>query len=115
MTVTVVRYQTKADRADENQQLVEAVYEELAASQPDGFRYLTVRLGDGVSFVHVATHDDGSPNPLATTAAFAEFQREIADRCDGRAGRRAGSLGRFLRLRPPRPRAPPGLTEPRTA
>jgi hypothetical protein len=82
MTITYVRYRTHPDRADENQALVEKVYAELAGSRPEGFRYLTVRLDDGVSFVHVADCAEGADNPLASCAAFAEFQREIADRCE---------------------------------
>ena len=83
MPVTVVRYRCKPERAEENQELVERVFAELAASKPEGLRYSTVRLADGVSFVHVAevTTADGS-NPLTRTAAFGEFVREVADRCD---------------------------------
>ncbi len=59
MTATVVRYQAKADRADENQKLIEAVFADLDARQPDGFTYKVFRLEDGVSFVHVVIeHDD---------------------------------------------------------
>ena len=81
MAVTVVRYTTKPDRGDENQALVEAVFAELAETQPEGLRYATVRLDDGVSFVHVAAVDtaDGT-NPLTAVAAFGAFQRELADR-----------------------------------
>ena len=83
MTVTVVRYRSKPERADENQALIEQVFAELDATAPAGLRYASFRLADGVSFVHVAAVDtaDGS-NPLTTTAAFAEFVREIDDRCD---------------------------------
>jgi hypothetical protein len=83
MSVTIVRYRAKADRADENQALIEEVFAELAAKQPDGLRYASFRLADGVTFVHVASvdTDDGS-NPLTTTTAFGEFQREIGDRCE---------------------------------
>ena len=83
MSVTVVRYRTKPERADENQALVEKVYAELDEQHPDGFRYATFRLDDGVTFVHVATVDtpDGH-NPLADLPAFAAFQREVGDRCD---------------------------------
>ncbi|MGZ4704202.1 MAG: hypothetical protein ACXWCM_04975, partial [Acidimicrobiales bacterium] len=83
MAVTVVRYRTRPDRADENQALVEEVFAELAEHRPEGLRYATLRLEDGVTFVHVASTDtpDGS-NPLASTEAFDAFQREIADRCD---------------------------------
>jgi hypothetical protein len=83
MGVTVVRYKTKPDRADENQALIEAVFAELDAERPEGLRYLNLRLGDGVSFVHVASIEtpDGA-NPLAAMPAFGAFQKDIADRCE---------------------------------
>ena len=83
MGVVMVRYRTKPDRADENQALVEKVFGELADAQPTGLRYATFRLADGVSFVHVAAVDttDGT-NPLSSTAAFAEFVRDVGDRCE---------------------------------
>ena len=83
MRTIVVRYETKPDRADENQRLVEKVFAELAERRPDGFRYATFRLEDGVSFVHIVIETDDGSNPisLADIDAFAEFQREIADRC----------------------------------
>jgi hypothetical protein len=83
MGEVVVRYKVKPDRVEENERLVDAVYEELAERAPDGFRYATFRLEDGVSFLHVAsieTEDGG--NPLRDVAAFAEFTRDIGDRCD---------------------------------
>jgi hypothetical protein len=83
MRQVMVRYKVKPDRVEENEQLVRAVYEELAATGPAGLRYATFRLDDGVSFVHIASIDtaDGS-NPLRGIAAFAEFGRDIAERCD---------------------------------
>lgn len=83
MRKVIVRYKTKSEHADENQRLVENVFAELAASNPEGLRYATFRLEDGVTFVHIASieTDDGS-NPLGDTAAFKEFQRELAARCD---------------------------------
>jgi hypothetical protein len=82
MTMTVVRYETKPERADENAALVEKVFVELAADRPEGLQYMTLRLADGVSFVHIAsvTTSDRT-NPLFGTAAFAEFQKEVAERC----------------------------------
>jgi hypothetical protein len=83
MTTTVVRYQVKPERADENQRLVEDVFAELAERQPAGLRYATFRLHDGVTFVHVATVEAGTTsNPLFSVPAFSVFQAEIADRCD---------------------------------
>ena len=54
MRRVMVRYKVKPDRVAENEALVRAVYDELARTQPDGLRYATFRLDDGVSFVHVA-------------------------------------------------------------
>jgi hypothetical protein len=80
MTVTkMIRYTTKPERAEENAALVEAVYAELALKNPEGLRYVTLRLDDGVSFVHIAMLD-GEENPLTRSAAFAAFQAEISDR-----------------------------------
>ena len=80
MSTVVVRYTPRSDRADENQRLVEAVFAELAETQPEGLRYTTMRLADG-TFVHVA-EVDGEQNPLRQSAAFAEFQEEIGERCE---------------------------------
>ena len=76
----VVRYRTRPDAAEENARLVADVYTALAEVEPDDFRYATYRLADGVTFVHVARLA-GTENPLATLPAFAEFQRELAQRC----------------------------------
>lgn len=80
MTQVMVRYRVHSDRVAENEQLVRAVYEELAASEPDGLRYATFKLPDGVTFIHVAQHDD--PNPLPGVAAFQRFQEGIQARCE---------------------------------
>ena len=82
MGEVVVRYRVKPGRAEENRRLVERVYAELGERAPDGFRYATYCLADGVSFVHVAALSEGHDNPLPTIAAFADFTRDIADRCD---------------------------------
>ena len=83
MKTTVVRYQTKPDRAEENQQLIEAVFAELEARQPEGFTYKVFRLEDGVSFLHVAIeHDVDDPDSLQEVPAFQAFVANIADRCD---------------------------------
>lgn len=78
----VVRYRTKPDATANNEALVRAVYEELAEREPDGFHYMTFRLDDGVSFVHVAVHDEGAENPLPSSPAFARFQADLAARLD---------------------------------
>lgn len=80
-TVKVVRYRTKPEHAEENASLVRAVFASLAAEAPEGLRYMTLRLEDGVSFVHIAVLE-GETNPLGSSPAFQAFVSGIADRCD---------------------------------
>jgi hypothetical protein len=83
MKTIVVRYQTKAQRADENQQLIEAVFADLEERQPEGFTYKVFRLEDGVSFIHVVIeHDVEDPDSLQAVPAFQAFVADIAERCD---------------------------------
>jgi hypothetical protein len=83
MKATVVRYQAKLDRADENQALIEAVFADLEERQPAGFTYKVFRLEDGISFIHVVIeHDINAPDSLQSVPAFQAFVAGIADRCD---------------------------------
>ena len=81
MKRTLIRYKTRPEMADKNAELVAAVFAELKASQPEGVRYLTLRLEDD-TFVHIVetAADDGS-SPLPKLAAFAAFQSGIRERC----------------------------------
>lgn len=78
----VVRYRVKPDRAEENAELVRAVYAELDELQPPDFRYATFVTDDGLSFVHIAFTEDGSEAPLPQLAAFQRFRQSLAERCD---------------------------------
>jgi hypothetical protein len=80
MRRVMVRYEVKPGRAAENEELVRAVYEELRRTEPEGLRYATFRLDDGVGFVHLAETEEGH-NPLADVVAFARFQVGIRERC----------------------------------
>jgi len=82
MGSSMVRYKVRADRVEENETLVKAVYEQLARDRPDGLHYATFRLPDGVSFMHVVleTHEPG--RILGQVAAFKAFQADIESRCD---------------------------------
>jgi hypothetical protein len=82
VSAVIVRYRVKAGRSEENAELVRAVYAQLAADQPPGFRYTTYVLEDGVTFVHIAFMEDGHEAPLPQLPAFQQFQRAIAERCD---------------------------------
>jgi hypothetical protein len=80
MPQVMVRYRVKPDRVEENEELVRAVYAELASAQPEGLRYATFKLPDGVTFVHLAEHDED--NPLPKLESFQRFQAGLGERCD---------------------------------
>lgn len=73
----LIRYRPKDDKADANQQHIEAVFRELQAEAPEGIRYLVVRLEDG-SFVHLVEGADTSG--LTALPAFRAFQSGFAER-----------------------------------
>jgi hypothetical protein len=82
MGSSMIRYKVRPDRADENEALVRAVYEQLARERPDGLHYATFRLPDGVSFMHVVIDTDEPGRILNEVAAFKAFVADIEDRCD---------------------------------
>lgn len=83
MKKVMVRYKVKADKAEENKQLVKAIFEELNKTKPAGLRYACFGFPDGLTFIHFASIEtaDGK-NPLITTDTFSRFTKEIKDRCD---------------------------------
>jgi len=80
----MIRYTVKRDRAAENERYIAAVFEELKRENPSGLRYASFKLEDGLSFVHIVSHEaaDGS-DPLRDLSAFKAFRAEIRDRCEG--------------------------------
>src|SRR5271169_5538211 len=81
MKRTMIRYKAKPDMADRNAGLIAGVFEELKAAQPEGVRYLSLRLDDD-SFVHfVETEADDGTSALPKLAAFQAFQNGIRERC----------------------------------
>ena len=83
MQTTIVRYKIKEGRADENKAFIQDVFKELDDNRPDGLRYVSFSLEDGLSFVHIAVveNDDGV-NPLPQTDSFKKFVADLRDRCD---------------------------------
>jgi hypothetical protein len=90
----VTRYAMRsAEAADENQKRVEGVFAALGESKPGNVSYIVLRLADD-SFVHVSFHNHGDDeiNPIASTAAFAHFQRDHADRREGGVDQQSAKL-----------------------
>ncbi len=98
---SVIRYRTKPECAEENQRLVEKVYAELGSRDPGGIRYATLRLEDGVTFLHIfMTDSDAARNPLSSSPAFAEFQKDLPQRCDEQPAAQSTTIVGSYRLLP---------------
>ena len=81
MKRTLIRYRTRPDMTDKNAELIAAVFAELKTVQPDGVRYLSLRLDDG-SFIHfVETEASDGSSVLQGMASFRAFQSGIRERC----------------------------------
>lgn len=79
--VTLVRYATKPDCADENESLARAVFTELRAEAPDHVAYALFR--DGAEFVHlfINTEADDS-SPLTELPSFKAYVKDVIARCE---------------------------------
>jgi hypothetical protein len=82
MGSSMIRYKVRPDRADENEGLVKAVYEQLHREQPESLHYATFKLPDGVSFMHVVFETDQPGRILNDMAAFKAFVTDIESRCE---------------------------------
>jgi hypothetical protein len=81
MSKVMVRYKVSPEHAQENEQLIRGVYEELQSTALAGLSYATFVLDDGVSFVHIASSDAEGSNPLLELPAFRHFQQDVGQRC----------------------------------
>jgi len=78
----MIRYTVMPEMVADNERLVRQVYEALHAAKPAGLRYTTLRLDDGVSFVHLVSYSsDGANQALTSLPAFQAFTAGIRERC----------------------------------
>jgi hypothetical protein len=78
MNRRLIRYRARPDHADENQRLIEAVFQELRETKPDGVRYLVLRMADD-SFAHFVELE-GTVNPLQALESFRRFSGTAGER-----------------------------------
>ena len=78
----MIRYTLKPERVAENEHLSRAVFDALRRQRPPGLHYATFRLGDGASFMHVVSYDDGTPlDTLTSLPEFKAFSEGVKERC----------------------------------
>jgi len=78
MTVLMVRSKIRAEAVDDVDAAVERLFAAIHHAQPDGIRYASGRLPDGVTYVAMLALDEGVDNPLPTLPEFQEFQQNLA-------------------------------------
>jgi len=102
MKQRLIRYKAKPDVADKNAELISAVFAELKTANPEGVRYLALRLEDD-TFVHIVetTTDDGTSG-LTKLPAFQAFQSGVRERCaEPPLVRAVGIVGNYRMLGEP--------------
>ncbi|HLV98957.1 MAG TPA: hypothetical protein VKT82_09795 [Ktedonobacterales bacterium] len=77
MNVRMVRAKVKADHVTEVEAAVKSVFAALHEAQPQGIRYTSCRLPDGVTYVVLLEVDDGVDNPLPALPEFQAFQESL--------------------------------------
>lgn len=77
MNVLMVRAKVDASKVDEVEQAATAMFAAIDAAQPDGVRYASCRLPDGVTFIALLALDEGIDNPLGAIAEFQAFQDNL--------------------------------------
>jgi hypothetical protein len=78
----VVRYKLWPDRVEENERLVRAVYDQLHRERPEGVHYATVKLPDGLTFMHLVFDLETTSPALNRLDAFKAFSVDVASRCE---------------------------------
>ena len=82
MERAMIRYKVKPECAGENEKSIREVFAQLGTENPAGLRYLSFKLGDGLTFVHIVSREDGAGgNPLMELPAFQAFAAGVKERC----------------------------------
>ena len=77
MYTLMVRSTVKAAHVTDVEAAVKRVFAALQQAQPNGIRYASCRLSDGVTYVAVLELDDGVDNPLPALPEFRAFQENL--------------------------------------
>ena len=83
MNVLMVRAKVKAESVTEAEAAAEKMFAAIEQAQPEGVRYASCKLADGVTFVALLQLDEGVENPLPAIPEFREFQASLKDWVDG--------------------------------
>ena len=78
MTHMLIRYTVRPDRLDEHRRLLQAVFDELAATRPPGLRYTSYADGES-GFVDVVAVEQGGR--FSQLESWTAFRGGLDERC----------------------------------
>ena len=76
--VLIVQSKVKEESVAEVDAAAGRMFAAIEQAQPEGIRYGSFRLADGVTYVAVLQVEDGIENPLPGLPEFREFQEGLA-------------------------------------
>ena len=85
MKTLLVRYTTTEESAAANAALVRAVFDELRALAPGGLRYASYQLGDGRTFLHLASISPPSSRRPPIRSSRSQPSRRFRPACGSAA------------------------------
>jgi hypothetical protein len=77
MGVVMIRSKVKAENAADVQAAVGKMFGEIAEVAPQGVRYASCVLPDGVTYIALLELENGPENPLAALPEFRNFQESL--------------------------------------
>ena len=77
MSVRMIRAKIKAGKAADLEKAAQEMFTAIEAAQPQGVRYASCKLPDGVTYVILQGLDDDENNPLGAVPAFRNFQENL--------------------------------------
>jgi hypothetical protein len=79
MNVVMIRAKVNAENVPDIEAAAEKMFAAIDAARPEGVKYASAGLADGVSFVALLAFDDPADNPLAAIPEFREFQEHLPE------------------------------------
>jgi hypothetical protein len=79
MSVMMIRAKLKADSVQAAESAIKTMFAAIEAAKPQGVRYDSCKLADGVTFVVLLALDEGSQKELGAVAEFREFQQNLRE------------------------------------
>lgn len=77
MSVLIVTARIAAEHSEAVEESARTMFAAIGRAAPEGIRYASTRLADGVTYVAVLEVEDGVDNPLPSIPEFLVFQRGL--------------------------------------